>query len=184
MKTAIALWQKLFHMDLFSLHFYLCCPRHSLRLSLSLSLSLSMEAGEPGSSATPTPHAVLYVCVCVVREPAAGSSCVPWGQYTSWQSVIVPEGGVGGRHNAGWHLARLLGSQMLGGRGGRERRAALQNTIDRCENLWLESWPLCFDFSRQFGEDLWDAVANCRPYNQDAIHSPPRQTSTEFEMLM
>lgn len=109
---------------------------------------------EESQELQPPPCSTVYVvCVCVVWGPAAGSSCVLRGQYTYWQSVIVPEGGVGGRHNAGWDLTRLLGSQMLWASRVREQRAPLHNTTDRCENLWLKSWPLCLDFRHQFKED-------------------------------
>lgn len=55
------------------------------------------------------------VWVCVFLEPGAGSSCVQRGQYTSWQSVIIPEGGVGGLHNAGWHLRKFKAAECWRG---------------------------------------------------------------------
>lgn len=87
---------------------------HLLVLSffLFVSLPLSLEGAQPGEK---PPHLCVQpvcvrLCVCMCAhflEPGAGSSCVQRGQYTPWQSVIIPEGGVGGLHNAGWHPAKF-----------------------------------------------------------------------------
>lgn len=74
-----------------------------------------------------------------------GSSFILWGQSTYWLSVIVPEGGVGGGANAGWHLTSLLGSQMLGGR-------TESCTAEHCWQLGepvTRSWPLCCNFTHE-----------------------------------
>lgn len=79
----------------FSLHFYLCCRRHSLSCALSISDRRQASQQRPPPP-PPPPHSPMQCCIwALCGEPAPGSSRVLPGQYTSWQSVIVPEGGCG-----------------------------------------------------------------------------------------
>lgn len=80
--------------------------------------SPTRTASSTARSKNPPHLSVQLACMCVsvcFLEPGAGSSCVQRGQYTSWQSVIIPEGGVGGLHNAGWHLRKFKAAECWRG---------------------------------------------------------------------
>lgn len=86
-------------------------------LPLSLSLPLALASSTARSKTPLTLVCGSRVLCASVRflEPGAGSSCVQRGQYASWQSVIIPEGGVGGLHNAGWHLRKFKAAKRWRG---------------------------------------------------------------------
>lgn len=70
------------------------CNPCEMRITHSHTPQQSQQQHHPMSSCA-------TLSVCIAREPGVGSGCVLRGQCTSQQSVILPEAGMEGSHNAG-----------------------------------------------------------------------------------